>query len=242
MRSVCEGLSGDRYLLLDGIETLPLPVLPEFEAVSPGYRFHTLKVQLRVFGDPRKTSEHSYTTVYPHSALDKKTTTSRVGQLSLPIPDAVLEVPQAVNPVIVKWKPKQKLKPKQGIQLSLPVAGLEALVFELRQENRPYLPPVSSQELLAEKVTTWSKRARTEVELPQVMVDLLNNQGADQEEWQSAIDLFGVTGLAGAMRYVDGIPYFRKHKGLAVSTAAESAAIPVVAATIATNVTVKAFR
>lgn len=45
----------------------------------------------------------------------------------------------------------------------------------------------------------------------------------------------------GAMRYVDGIPDLRKHKSVAVSTAAESAAVPVLAAIKATSVTVKAF-
>jgi hypothetical protein len=154
-----------------------------------------------------------------------------------------LEVPQARNPVIVTWKPKQKVQPKQDKQLSLPVTGLEAKVFQLRQEKRPYLPPVSSQELLAEKVFTWSQRDRTEVELPQVLIDLLLAQNADDEEWQSAIDLFGVVGLPGAILYVDGISYLRKCKDKPVLTAAASAAVvPSQAWSTATKVTVKAFK
>lgn len=242
LRGVHEGLSGDRYLLLDGTERLPLPFVPELVDAHPGYRLHTLRVQLRVYGDPRKTATHLYETVYPHCNIDQKLRDNQQsGQLSLSIPAAVLEVPLAVNPVIVNWKPKQKLKPKQGIQLSLPVTGLEALVFELRQGKRPYLPPVSSQEVLAEKVFYWSKRDRSEIELPQVMVDLLVSQNADDEEWESAIDLFSVVGLLGAMTYIEGIPYLRKTKGLPTSTAVESAAVPVVTKAKATNVTVKAF-
>lgn len=141
LRQVHEGLSGDRYLLLEGIERFPLPLVSELVDAHPGYRLHTLRVQLRVYGDPRKTAIHLYETVYPHCNIDDKLIhNQQSGQLSLSIPAAVLEVPQAVNPVIVNWKPKQKLKPKQGIQLSLPVAGLEAKVFGLRLELRPYLP------------------------------------------------------------------------------------------------------
>ncbi len=230
LRQIRPDLDSDRIIVLEGTERLPLPIIPEFADARPGYRLHTLKVKLRKYGDVRYTIKHSYITVYPHCNINSRqqTNTQLLGQLSLPIPDAVLEVTKAVNPVVVEWKPKQKLKKKRGVQLSLPVTGLEAKVFELRQNKSPHLPPVSTQELLAEKVSTWSKRERKEIELPQVMVDLLHEQGADSEEWQSAIDLFGVVGLFGAMTYIEGIPYLRKTKGFPISTAAESAAVPVV--------------
>lgn len=242
-RQIRADLDGDRIIVLEGTERLPLPIVPEFADAVAGYRLHTIKVKLRKYGDPRYTATHSYITVYPHCDLNSRqhSNTQLSGQMSLSIPDTVLELPQAVNPIIVTWKPKQKLKPKQGIQLSLPVTGLEAKVFELRQEKRPYLPPVSTQELLAEKVFYWSKRERKEIEVPQVMVDLLHEQGADSEEWQSAIDLFGVVGLPGAMIYIEGIPYLRKTKGLPISMAAESTAVAVVTKAKATNVTVKTF-
>lgn len=243
LREIRSGLDSDRIIVLEGIERLPLPIVPEFAGALPGYRLHTLEVKIRKYGDPRKTADHNYTTVYPHSDLDNKTIKlEQKGQLSLPLPGAVLEVPEPVNPVVVTWKPKQKAKSKQDIQLSLPVTGIEAEVFRLRQEKRPYLPPVSSQELLAEKVFSWSQRDSKEVELPQVLIDLLLAQGADDEEWQSAIDLFSVLGLPGAILYVDGIPYLRKCFGLPISTAAASAAVvPSKAWSKATNVGVKAF-
>lgn len=242
VRQIRPDLDSDRLIVLEGTERFPLPLIPEFANASAGYRLHTVKIKLRKYGDARYSSTHCYETVYPHCNIgEKQTHNQQSGQLSLPIPDAVLEVPQAVNPVIVTWKPKQKLKQKEGIQLISTVAGLEAVVFELRQEYRPYLPPVSSQELLAEKVTTWSKRDRTEVELPQVMVDLLADQNADSEEWQSAIDLFGVIGLFGAMTYIEGIPYLRKAKGLPILTAQASAQVPVVTKAKSDSVSVKVF-
>lgn len=243
LREVREGLCGDRIVVLEGTEQLPLPAGPEFASAFPAYRLHNVEVKLRKYGDPRKTAEYSCTTVYPYCELDSKATTLKLfGQLSLPIPAAVLEVPEAINPVVVTWKSKQKAKPKPGIQLSLPVTGLEAKVFELRQAKSPNLPQVSSQELLAEKVSTWSQRDSTKVELPQVLIDLLLAQNADDEEFQSAIDLFGVVGLPGAILYVDGIPHFRECKGKPVSTAAASAAVvPSQAWSKATTVTVKAF-
>lgn len=242
LRQIRPDLDSDRIIVLEGTERLPLPLIPEFENAVAGYRLHTLEIKLRKYGDARYSSKHSCITVYPHCNIGKKhSSNQQFGQLSLPIPAAVLEVPQVVNPVIVTWIPKQKLKPKQGIQLSLPVMGLEAKVFELRQAKRPHRPPVSSQELLAEKVFYWSKRERKEVELPQVMVDLLTDQNADDDEWQSAIDLFGVVGLFGAMTYIEGIPYLRKTKGLPISTAAESAAVPVVTKAHSNSVQVKVF-
>lgn len=243
LREIRSGLDSDRIVVLEGVERLPLPIIPEFADALPGYRLHTLEVKIRKYGDPRKTAEHSYTTVYPHSDLDSKTTKlEQKGQLSLPLPGIVLEVSEPANPVVVNWKPKQKAKPKQGIQLSLPVTGIEVKVFQLRQEKYPHLLPISSQELLAKKVNTWSQRDRTEVELPQVLIDLLMAVAADDDEWQSAIDLFGVIGLPGAILYVDGIPYLRKCSGKQISTAQASAAVvPSKAWSKATNVGVKAF-
>lgn len=67
---IWEGLSGDRFLLLEGTERLPLPLIPEFEGASPGYRLHTLQVQLRIYGDVRKTALHNVETIYPHCNID----------------------------------------------------------------------------------------------------------------------------------------------------------------------------
>ncbi len=242
VRQIRADLDSDRIVVLEGTERLPLPIIPEFADAVAGYRLHTVKVKLRKYGDARYSSTHLYETVYPHCNIDQKLRDNQqFGQLSLPIPAAVLEVPLAVNPVIVMATPKQKLKPKQGIQLSLSVTGLEAKVFELRLGLSPHLPPVSTQELLAEKVFYWSKRERKEIELPQVMVDLLADQNADDEEWQSAIDLFGVVGLFGAMTYIEAIPYLRKTKGLPISTAVESAAVQVVTKAKSDSVQVKVF-
>lgn len=63
-------------------------------------------------------------------------------------------------------------------------------------------------------------RDRREVELPLVIIELLRSHNADEDEWQSAIDLFGVIGLAGVLRYIEGLPIFRQHLNKQVSTAA----------------------
>lgn len=227
LQRIRSGLGGDRLLLLEATEYLPLPLIPEYANAYRGYHLHTLEVQLRKFGDPRKTATHSLITVYPHCHLDKPNATFdiRVGQLALPIQAAVLPVKPASNPVVVTWKPKQPKQPKRAIQLSLPLLGLEAKVFQLRQQNRPHLPPVSSQELLAEQIQTWSQRDRREVELPQVLIDLLLAQTATNEEWQSAIDLYEATGLAGAIKFVEGIPAIRALKGIPISYVAASQSV-----------------
>ena len=178
VRRITEGLSGDRYLLLEATEDLPLPLIPEFDGATSGYRTSTLKIQLRIYGDVRRTAIHNVKTVYPHCNIgDKLNSSTKEGQLSLSL-STVLDIPPPVNPVIVTWKPKGKARAKDGVQLSLPVTGLEAKLFSLRQQARPSLPPVSSQELLAEKVSTWNARDRKEVEVPQVIVDLLLAQNA----------------------------------------------------------------
>lgn len=58
LREVWPGLDGDRFLRLDGLERLPLAVLTEFEQALPGYRWHTLEVQIRTFrGCPHLSAE-----------------------------------------------------------------------------------------------------------------------------------------------------------------------------------------
>lgn len=243
LKEVWSGLGGDALLRLEGFEWLPMPSILEFADATPGYRLSTLVAQLRKYGDPRKTATHTYTTIYPHCNLNEKLTAILPeGQLSLTIPAAVLAVQSPVNPVIVTWKPKQKARPKQGVQLTLPIVGLEAELFRLRQEKRPHLPPVSSQELLSEKVATWDSRENREVELPQVVIDLLLAQSASEREWQSAIDLYQIIGLGGVMEYIEGLPSLRKYFGTPVSTAAASTAVmPAQTKTKTTVVAVKAL-
>lgn len=203
-----------------------MPVILEFADAFAGYRSHTLIVQLRKFGNPRKTATHTYTTVYPHCNLNEKLTALEpCGQLSLPIPVAVLAVAEPINPVVVTWKPKQKLKQKQGVQLTLPVVGLEAKLLGLRQSKHPHLPPVSSQELLGEKVATWDCRENREIELPQVVIDLLLAGGVNDHEWHSAIDLYQIIGLSGVMQYIDGLPSVRQYFDTPVSMTAASASV-----------------
>jgi hypothetical protein len=224
VRRITEGLSGDKILLLEGTEDLPLPLIPEFDGARSGYRFHTLQVKLRVYGDARLTSTHEVKTIYPHCDISDKIATSstKEGQLSLSL-STVLDIPAPVNPVVVTWKPKGKARAKLGVQLSLPVTGLAAKLSRLRQQARPHLPPVSSEELLAEKVQTWNARDRKEIELPQVILDLLLAQNATESEWESAIDLFGVIGLSSTINYVESLPelrqYFQKSASLAEASA-----------------------
>ena len=237
VRRINEGLSGDKILLLEGTENLPLPLIPEFDGARSGYRFHTLQVKLRVYGDARLTATQEVTTIYPHCDISDKIATSsdKEGQLSLSL-STVLDIPPPVNPVVVTWKPKGKARAKLGVQLSLPVTGLAAKLFSLRQQARPHLPPVSAQELLAEKVSTWNARDCKEVELPQVILDLLLAQNATRDEWESAIDLFGVVGLSSTINYVESLPVFRQHFNRAASTAAASTKVqPSVRSSIAAS-------
>ena len=226
VRRINEGLSGDKILLLEGTENLPLPLIPEFDGARSGYRFHTLQVKLRVYGDARLTATQEVKTIYPHCDIGDKIATSsdKEGQLSLSL-STVLDIPPPVNPVVVNWKPKGKARTKLGVQLSLPVTGLAAKLFSLRQQARPHLPPVSSEELLAEKVRTWNARDRREVEVPQVILDLLLAQSATEDEWESAIDLFGVIGLASTINFIESLPELRQHFNTSASTAAASAKV-----------------
>lgn len=128
-----------------------LPLIREFEGARSGYRMHILKAKLRSYGDARATSLHKFKTIYPHcNTGDKITSSTKEGQLSLSL-STVLDIPPPVNPVVVTWKLKRKAVARTDVQLSLPVAGLEAKLFSLRQQARRHLPPVSSQKLLGEK-------------------------------------------------------------------------------------------
>lgn len=233
---ICEGLDRDRILFMEGREIIPLPLIAEFEGASPGYRIHNLEIKLRKYGDARLSAIQKVETIYPHCNIDDKITNiERFGQLSLSLSTA-LEIPEPINPVIVTQKPKGKARAKSGIQLSLPVTGLEAKLFGLRQQARPHLPPVSSQELAQEKVATWSARDKQEVELPQVIVDLLLAHNADDQEWQSAIDLFPYIGLSSTISFVEGIPAFRQHLNKQSSTAKASAQVKPAALAVTTEI------
>ena len=98
-------------------------------------------------------------------------------------------------------------------------------MFALRQSKRTPMPPVSSQELLAEKTATWDYSDNREVELPQVVIDLLLAHAANDEEWQNAIDLYPIVRLTSVMKYIDGLPSLRQYSGTPVSMAVVSAAV-----------------
>lgn len=206
LREIWEDLDGDRILIFDGIESLPMPLIWNYQGEYPVWIHHNLQVKLRKYGDARYSATYSSKIVY--GQLEK--TTAQTSQIILPIQEAIAPR-QPTNPVIVKSKAKKQRLPPPSIQLTLAVSGLEAELFQHRLQKRPHLPPVSSQEILGEKVSTWSMRDRREVMLPQVLVDMLTERSANDKEWQSAIDLFEIVGLNCAMEYTIGLPSIRKH-------------------------------
>lgn len=113
---VCKGLSGDRILTITWAEDLPKIIIPECEVCGAGFIRHKLRVQLRVFGDPRKSAEYSYSISHRSCNLElyelvqvinkiagDKNYCSGEGQLSLAV-SPILEVPIPRNPVIIKNK------------------------------------------------------------------------------------------------------------------------------------------
>lgn len=207
IREIWEDLDGDRIIIFEGTEHLKTPLVINYEGEYPVWIHHKLKVKLRKFGDPRYSADYQWEIV-----TSKDVWRPQTGQLVLPIKQA-LAIPKPTNPVVVIWKPKQT-REKKNIQLSMPVFGTEAELFQHRLKYRPHLPPTSSQEILAEKITTWSMRDKREVELPQAVVDVLRTMGANDEEWQSAMDLFEVAGMSCAMDYAQALPSLRRYKGL----------------------------
>ncbi len=76
----------------------------------------------------------------------------------------------------------------------------------------------------------WDWRNNTEVELPQVVIDLLLAQRANDQEWQNAIDLYQFVGLSSVMNYIDGLPSLRQYFGTTTATVARvSAAVAALA-------------
>lgn len=206
IQNVYEDLDGDRIILFEGTEHLEVPLVIGYEGEYPVWIHHKLKVKLRKYGDPRYSADYQC-----EIATSKDVWKPKTGQLVLPIQQA-LAIPKPTNPVIVTWKPKKE-REKKDIQLSMPVFGVEAEVFKYRLKYRPHLTPTSSQEILAEKITTWSMRDSREVELPQAIADVLRFMYASDEEWQFAIDLVEVAGMPCAMEYAQALPSFRRWKG-----------------------------
>lgn len=116
LRSIRDGLSGDRIVLLEGTERLPLPLIREFVGASPGYRLHTLEIKIRIYGDPRLSATHTVETIYPHCNIGGKITCNQTeGQLSLSLATA-LEIPRQSTQLLSTGS--SKVKPEPNLVLS----------------------------------------------------------------------------------------------------------------------------
>jgi hypothetical protein len=134
VKDIWEGLSGDRIVTIEWTEDLPVVQLPNSTDRGSSWILHTLRVKLRIFGDPRCKPNYEYRIIYPHCALNEDIKTAPCGQLSLEISQLLnIKLPQ--EPVKIKTKrrlstPIQHQKATQldtGKQIKLPAAIVSIL-------------------------------------------------------------------------------------------------------------------
>lgn len=209
---IYEDLLGDRILILEWIEKLPQTLLPDCTDQGSGWIFHSLKVKLRIFGDPSYDAEHQYNTIYPHCDINYSIQLDKQGQFSLELPQLLnLKLPQ--NPVKLRAKRPlpNSVKHSKSLQLKLPISGI---AFQLHQINLTKGGQITSeQELLLETVVYRNLDTGKEIHLPAAIIEILKNKQASPNEWENAIDLYQVAGAKGILAYLEGLDNLRQHFG-----------------------------
>ena len=207
LKEIHEGLSGDRIVKLEWIESLPQIVLPDCVDRGIGWIQHTVQVKLRIFGDPRHSAQYQHLIVYPHCNIGTFNF-SPSGQLSLNL-GQLLNIKTPQNPVVVKSKKVSSKKAKKSMQSTLPLWGVTAKLHQINlSKNREV---ISEQELLSETVTHSNSGNGSEIKLPAVLVEILEDKKASLKEWDDAILLYQVGGPSCLLTYLEGLDSIRKH-------------------------------
>ena len=208
LTGIYEGLSGDRTVKLEWIESLPQIVLPDCADRGISWIQHTVQVKLRIFGDPRHSAQYQYLVVYPHCSIESTFKFSPQGQLSLNLGQLLnIKVPQ--NPILVKPKKANYKKLKKSVQFTLPLRGVAAKLHQINlSKNREV---ISEQELLSETVAYPDSETGSEIKLPAALVEILEDKKASLKEWDDAISLYQVGGPSCLMTYLEGLDSIREH-------------------------------
>ncbi|RUS92897.1 hypothetical protein DSM106972_097920 [Dulcicalothrix desertica PCC 7102] len=213
VKDIWQGLSGDRIVTIEWTEDLPVVQLPNSTDRGSGWIFHTLRVKLRVFGDPRCKPDYKYHIIYPHCTLDVNVKLAPCGQLSLEISQLLnIEIPQ--EPVKIKSKrrlstPTKRQKPTQ---LKLPLFNVAAQLHQINTSKG--FEVTSEQELLLETVVHHDLDTGNQIQLPAAVVSILKNKKASLQEWENAISLYQVAGSTALMTYLEGLDSIRQHFGI----------------------------
>ncbi len=212
VREIHEGLSGDRIVTIEWTENLPAITLPECLDRGSGWIFHTLRVKLRVFGDPRGEAEYEHRIIYPHCNLDSKIYLSPKGQLSLTI-SQILNINSPQNPVKLKSKNRQSTSNKKSkiLQLKLPLFGVAAQLHHINLSKGETVQ--SEQELLLATISHRDLDTGKLVRLPAAIVEILKSKKASLKEWEDAISLYQVGGPTCILQFLEGLDTIRQHFG-----------------------------
>ena len=205
----------DRTVTINWTEKLPYLAVPDCSNMGYGYIRHTIRVILRVMGDPRREPQHKYEIVYPYCNLDDNRERQAEGQLNLTIPQNTI-IPTPANPVKVKSKRQQKTpdarksKPVWN-QYKLPLFGVAAQLHQIQFTETSTV--ISEQELLLEAAVYRDVGTGKETNLPTAIIKILKEKKATLDEWETAIALYQVTESQGVIKYLEGLESLRKNFG-----------------------------
>ncbi|RAM48086.1 MAG: hypothetical protein C6Y22_29690 [Hapalosiphonaceae cyanobacterium JJU2] len=205
LTNVYDSLDGDRVLEIEWWEQTK-PVVLDGHTLIKGRISYKLEVKLCKLGNPRRTANFSYNII----PAQKQIVPYRLHQqLSLELPQSYL-IPTPQNPVVVKYKKvKQRRKIGRIIQQTLPLWGVTAQLNEINIKSGGV--PLSEQELLLESTSYLDLDTGKEINLPNAIIKILNEKGANLREWESAISLYQVAGPSAVLQYLKELDNWRNY-------------------------------
>lgn len=210
VKDIWEGLSGDRIVTIEWTEDLPVVQLQNSTDKGSGWIFHTLRVKLRIFGDPRCKPNYEYRIIYPHCALDEDIKTAPCGQLSLEISQLLnIKLPQEPVKIKTKRRLSTPIQRRKATQLKLPLFNVAAQLHQINTSKS--LEVINEQELLLETVVHHDLDTGKQIKLPAAIVSILKDKKASLQEWENAISLYQVAGSTALLTYLEGLDSIRQY-------------------------------
>lgn len=192
-------LSGTRTIDIEWTEEANIALLPDNKYIATKIK-HKIVVVLRFNGHPIKSGEYKYDIIPPQ----RYSNYDLCGQLALDIPQHY-EIKLPENPVIVKHKIRHTRNRNRGKKCTITTnvqPKQQKLTFPCRKLQEK---GINEQEL-----SHTSKVGN--IELPTVLVNMLNDKGATESDFILTSIAFKDGGIEAALNYIDTIEQLRKLK------------------------------
>lgn len=212
-----------RELTIRWREEINCPKVVGCESAGQGIVTYETFIDLTPSGIARQEITRIVNVIYPQCDLvfrNNRIETYNTHQPVLPIAQLLVNVEPPrpkIRASLFKTRKKRSdnntlKKKKRILQQELPITGFAAKLHEIRLLKGKL--PETVQTILNEKVEHYSLEYGTVVQLPNWMLELLDDCKATLDERETAQRMYEVVGEQGALTYIEGIPSLRQHFGL----------------------------